>query len=131
MLDPFHLMMSDILLSGCAILEDGRLLLVRKKEKDFWELPGGIVDSKKDIEAAAVDKTKNQIGVEPTVVQQFTILEYQKDANNIEASIFECIVDQDATFIPGENIDEIRWFPVSDVSDEKIGEDVVAILEEL
>jgi ADP-ribose pyrophosphatase YjhB (NUDIX family) len=125
--------MPTILLSGCAILKEEQLLLIRKKGKDFWELPGGIVKSKVDIEKAAVDLTNEQIGVQPTVVQHFTILEYQKNENNIEATIFECDIDPEAKFFPGENIEEVNWFPLSDLKEgkENIGDDVKEILEEL
>ena len=123
--------MSTILLSGCAILREEKLLLIRKKDREFWELPGGMVKTKDDIEKAAVDKTKEQIGVEPTVIQQFTILEYQKNGDNVEASIFECDVGDDVEFVPAENIEEVKWFKISSLKKEKIGEDVKSVLEEM
>jgi len=123
--------MPTILLSGCAILKEEKILLIRKKDREFWELPGGLVKSGVDIEQVAAEKTKEQIGVEPTVVQQFTILEYQKNGSNVEANIFECDVDPEAVFVPGENIEEVKWLPVAGLEKEKIGEDVKAILEEL
>ena len=123
--------MPTILLSGCAILKEEKLLLIRKKGKDFWELPGGVVKSKADVEQTAAEKTKEQIGVEPTIIQHFTILEYQKNESNVEATIFECDIDPDAKFLAGENIEEIKWFPVSELNKEKIGDDVKNILEEL
>ena len=123
--------MPTILLSGCAIMKEEKILLIRKKDRDFWELPGGLVKNKVDIEQAAVEKTKEQIGAEPKVVQQFTILEYQKNGDNVEATIFECDLDPEAEFIPGENIEEVRWFSIQDLKKEKIGEDVKEILEEL
>ena len=126
--------MSTVLLSGCAILKNEKILLIRKKDKDIWELPGGIVKSVEDdkvVELEAVEKTKNQIGVEPTIIQQFTVLEYQIDQTNLEASIFECDINPEAEFTPGENIEEVKWFEVASLSNEKIGEDVKAIIEEL
>jgi ADP-ribose pyrophosphatase YjhB (NUDIX family) len=124
--------MPTVLLSGCAILKQGELLLIRKKDREFWELPGGRVSSD-EAEQVAAAKTKEQIGVEPTIIQQFTLLEYQKDENNIEASIFECEIDPEAKFVPGENIEEIKWFSVSGLKEgkENIGDDVKEILEEI
>jgi ADP-ribose pyrophosphatase YjhB (NUDIX family) len=108
----------------------GSILLIRKKDKDLWELPGGPVRTTHDIELAAITKTKEQIGVEPTVVQQFTVFEYQKNDINIEASIFECIVDEDAAFTPGEDVEEVKWFSIADAKKANIGDDVKAVLEE-
>ncbi len=124
--------MSTLLLSGCAILEGSKLVLLRKEGKDFWELPGGIVSTKKDIEQAAVEKTQSQIGLEPQVVQQFTILEYQKDGDNVEAYIFECTLDDpDKAFVRGENVDEVKWFDIKELGKESTGDDVKVVLEEL
>jgi ADP-ribose pyrophosphatase YjhB (NUDIX family) len=123
--------MPTILLSGCAILKSGKILLIRKRDRDYWELPGGIVKSKAGLEDAAVQKTKEQIGVLPAVVQQFTVLEYQKNEQNIEAAIFECDVDPEAAFTPGENVEEVRWMDVNGLGKENIGDDVKEILEDL
>lgn len=123
--------MQTIRLSGCAIIKDEKILLIRKKDKDFWELPGGVVKPDDDVEQIAVDVTKEQIGSEPTVVQQFTLLEYQMDNNNIEANIFECDVNPDTDFVAGENIDEVKWQKISGLKKKQIGEDIKTILEEL
>ncbi|MBN1544956.1 NUDIX hydrolase [Candidatus Woesearchaeota archaeon] len=127
--------MPTILLSGCAILKNEKVLLIRKKGKALWELPGGIVKSKIGLEDAAVQKTKEQIGVKPEIIQHFTILEYQKAGNNVEATIFECDLDPEATFTPGENIEEIGWFVISDLKKDdladRIGEDVKTILDDI
>ncbi|MFH1668873.1 MAG: NUDIX hydrolase [Candidatus Woesearchaeota archaeon] len=123
--------MPTILLAGCAILKDGKLLLIRKTDKDIWELPGGPVKQKGDDEQAAISKTQEQIGISPEVIQQFTLLEYQNNGNNIEAAIFESYIESDATFIPGEGIDEIKWFETESIDTEKIGDDVKAVLEEI
>jgi ADP-ribose pyrophosphatase YjhB (NUDIX family) len=112
-------------------MKSGRILLIRKKDRDYWELPGGIVKSKVGLEDAAVSKTKEQIGTQPTVVQQFTVLEFQKGGQNIEATIFECDVDPEATFSPGENIEEVKWMDVKGLDKENIGDDVKQILEEI
>ncbi|MBW2964431.1 NUDIX domain-containing protein [Candidatus Woesearchaeota archaeon] len=122
--------MPTLKLSGCAILKNGKLLLIRKKDRDFWEIPGGR-DSDGSSEEAAVSKTAEQIGVTPTVIQQFTVLEYQKDGTNVEANIFECDVDPEAAFTPGENVEEVRWFSREELKGEKVGSDVEEILEEL
>ncbi|HII71518.1 TPA: NUDIX hydrolase [Candidatus Woesearchaeota archaeon] len=122
--------MSTLLIAGCVILKDGKILLVRKSDRDFWELPGGYAKEGEE-EQVAVEKTKGQIGVEPTVIQQFTVLEFQKDGKNIEAPIFECDLDPDAAFKPGEGVAEVRWFDLESADKENVGADVKAILEEL
>ena len=122
--------MPTVTLSGCAILKQEKILLIRKKDRDFWELPGGTANPQ-DLEQAAADKTREQIGVEPTIIQQFTVLEYQKDDRNVEATIFECDIDHDTDLAAGDNIDEVKWFSTSELKNEKIGADVEQVLEEI
>lgn len=111
-------------------MKQGKILLIRKKSKDTWELPGGTVGSR-DPEEVAVEKTKQQIGLSPEVIQLFTTLEYQEKGTNFEAAIFECSVDDDATFSSGESVDEVKWFAVKGLDKEPIGEDVRKILDEI
>lgn len=122
--------MPTLKLSGCAILKNGKLLLIKKKDRDFWELPGGR-STDTDSEEIAVSKTAEQIGITPAVIQQFTVLEYQKDETNVEVNIFECDVNPESKFTPGENVEEVRWFTRSDLKGKKVGSDVEEILEEL
>ncbi len=123
--------MPTILLAGCAILKDGKILLIRKADKELWELPGGTVKQKGDDEQAAISKTKEQIGIVPEVIQQFTLLEYQNNGNNIEAAIFESDIEPDSSFLPGEGIEEIKWFETESLDTENVGDDVKAVLEEI
>lgn len=123
--------MSTISLAGCAILKDGKILLIKKQTRDVWELPGGMVKDGADEEATAVEKTESQIGVAPTIIQQFTILEFQKEGKNIEGSIFESVVDDDVSFALGENIERVEWFDIEGIETDKIGNDVKAVLEEM
>ncbi len=126
----FDGLMGKVLIAGCVILKDNKILLIRKKDRNIWELPGG--RSKEGAEEqTALEKTADQIGVAPQLVQQFTILEFQKDGLNIEAPIFECTVEPDAVFLPGETVEEVKWFDKDSLKKEDIGNDVAAILEEL
>lgn len=125
------MLMSTVFLAGCVILKDGKILLIQKEGRDFWELPGGVIDEKSEEEKKAAEKTELQIGISPTIVQHFTILEYQKEGTNIEATIFECNIDPDAELSPGENVEDVRWFDITELSKENIGNDVKEILEGL
>jgi ADP-ribose pyrophosphatase YjhB (NUDIX family) len=130
MRSDFSIGMPNVILSGCAILKHGKILLIRKKGKEVWELPGGRADPH-SLENVAARKTHEQIGVEPTIVQQFTVLEFQKDDTDVEATIFECDIDPDASLMSGENVDEVRWFALQELDDVNIGADVQQVIEEL
>ena len=118
-------------IAGCAIIKDNKIVLVRKKDKDVWEFPGGRVSNNSDYEETAISKTLSQIGSEPKIIQQFSPLEFQIDGKNMESVIFECDIDNDSDFSPGEKIEEIKWFNIKTLDKEKIGKDVKEIIEDV
>jgi ADP-ribose pyrophosphatase YjhB (NUDIX family) len=123
--------MSNLIISGCAILRNNELLLVKKNNDNLWELPGGLFESKTNIEQLTIDAAKKQLGVEPQIVQQFTILEYQNNEQNVEETIFECALDEEAELVPGEDIAELKWFKMSDIKKEEVSEGVKSVLDDL
>lgn len=123
--------MSNLTISCCAILRNNELLLVKKNNDNLWELPGGLVDSKANIEQLTIDAAKKQLGVEPHIVQQFTILEYQNNEQNVEEIIFECTLDKEAELVPGEDVVELKWFKMSDIKKEEVSEGVKSVLDDL
>lgn len=131
MITVSHRLMSTLLISGCAIIDNKQILLIKKKERDFWELPGGIMNAASSGEQEAVEHTFRQISIKPELIQQFTVLEFQKNGQNTEATIFECSINDDDKPIPGEGIKEVKWLPIETLSKETIGEDVKSILEEI
>jgi len=120
--------MTKIVLAGCAILRDNKLVLIRKHDKDIWELPGGRSKEGEE-EQTAVEKTANQIGVEPEIIQHFTMFEYQVDGTDVEAAIFEGHIPSETVFTPSKNTAEVAWFDIKDLPKD-VGDDVKAIIEE-
>lgn len=123
--------MPTIIVSGCVILQNGKLLAIKKKDRDFYELPGGRMKPKENAEENALRKTTIQTGVLPDIIQQFDILEFQKDQNNIEINIFECSLNPKHQFKPGENVEEVKWLEIKKLDQEKIGEDIKTLKDEL
>ena len=54
--------MKRIQLSGCAIIKEGKLLLIWKKKHNHYEFPGGKVEEGETLEQTAVRETKEEIG---------------------------------------------------------------------
>ena len=123
--------MPDRTLSGCVIVKQGKLLAIKKQDREFYELPGGAVKPDRNSEETAIQKTEMQTGITPSVIQQFGMIEFQKDAENTEVIIFECDMDPDARFKPGENISEVAWLDLNKLQNKKIGDDIKTVIEEL
>jgi 8-oxo-dGTP diphosphatase len=53
-----------IVISGVAIIEQGRLLLLWRKDKHHWEFPGGKLEPGESLEQCAIREAKEEIGVD-------------------------------------------------------------------
>lgn len=113
--------------ASCLLMKDGKLLLVRKKS-DLWGLPGGTVLPDEDEQTVALKFMEEISGVKARVIQLFSVYEFQKEGHNIEQHIFE--VESDSELAPAEGY-EILWTPLTRTKGEKIGEEVLLVLEDM
>lgn len=53
------------------LLEDGRIVLVRRADSDRWSLPGGMIDWGETVEQAATRELNEECGLELACVERF------------------------------------------------------------
>lgn len=56
--------MEPILIAGCFIVDNGKLLVLFHKERNYYVLPGGKLEFGETFEAAALREAKEEIGVD-------------------------------------------------------------------
>ena len=61
--------MEPIHLSGCAIIEEGKLLLLWKKKHKHYEFPGGKVNLGESLEEAARREVREEIWCEVDIIK--------------------------------------------------------------
>lgn len=118
-------------LSGCLVLKNGKVLLVKRSGSKCWEIPSSPVDPGDDAEEAAVRATEKQTGVRTRIVQQFDTLEYQKEGMNFEMMLFESDILEETEKIGDETIENAEWIDVRDLERERLTEDVKTIKDEI
>jgi 8-oxo-dGTP diphosphatase len=94
--------MKQIILSGSAIIENNKLLLIYKKKHGHYEFPGGKVESNEKIEETAIRETKEEIGCDIEILKNLGFIDFtienkefrsynffSKIKNNVKPKIME------------------------------------------
>lgn len=100
-----------------AVVEDGRLLLVRRNEIDVWEMPGGLVEPGEAPWEAATRECLEEIGVD--VVAEALSRVYHRRAKEIVVMVFRCRRVQGEPR-PSKEAREVGWFGLDDLPDNMV-----------
>lgn len=123
--------MNNVQTTGCLLIRSNKVLLLKLKGKDLWELPGGVVNSNTEPEQAVLQATKSLTGLDAEIIQQFDVLGYQDNGATVEEIIFECSLPENDTLQPADEIEEARWFSLQEAKEVALAEDARAVLSEL
>jgi len=73
-------------------LKEGKLLLVRERQDDLWALPGGFIDVGESPSEAAIRETKEESGLDVSVVKLLAFWDKFKHGNSLQwPHIYKCI----------------------------------------
>jgi 8-oxo-dGTP diphosphatase len=99
---------------GVFVLEEGRVLLVRRSVepfKEYWDIPGGFLEEGEHPEQGAVREIKEETGliVEPTKILGIFMDKYGPDQ---EATLNICYIAKkiDGELKAGSDAKEAKWF---------------------
>lgn len=99
--------------------QDGRILLIHRNKPDlqWWELPGGKVDSGETPETTAVREIKEEIGVEVKITESLghTFFEYYDINWQYYWFKAEIIGDKKPVICEPENFDGLQYFAINDL----------------
>lgn len=102
-------------LSGCAIIENKKLLLLWKKKHAHFEFPGGKVESNETIEAAAMREVREELGVEVDMGEYIGCKEFTIDGKRYRSHKFiACIKSGVPKIMEPDKFDRIEWIPIAD-----------------
>lgn len=100
--------------SVAAVIRDdeGRYLLIKRRDNGHWEPPGGVVEPEEKLEEAVVRETLEETGLEVEPIGLTGV--YQNLERAIVSLVFECQVRGGTERITDESTD-LRWSTASEV----------------
>lgn len=119
-----------ISISGALILKDDKILLVKRKDRDFLELPGKVVDEGEDPEGAALKATLQKTGYTIEIIQQFNESQSYYDEKEYVSHIYEAKILKGAP-TPSDEIEKVEFVDISQIPKLKVAHNVEQIYEEI
>lgn len=98
-----------------AIVNEGRVLIIKRRDNGHWEPPGGVLELDEAIEDGLVREIREETGVE-AVPEALTGV-YKNMERGIVALVFRCSVEA-GTPRPGDEALQVRWMTPDEISDE-------------
>lgn len=107
---------------GPFILNDKNelLLFTSPKWKNEWIVPGGHVDPGETLEDAVIRETKEEIGVDIEVIEQFNISQSFVSPPEFKRNAHFLFIDfvarlKSDKFVFNDEISDYKWWPLEDV----------------
>ena len=107
---------------GALILQDDQILLVRRAvvpRKGYWAMPSGFVECDEQPRPALVREIQEETGLAARVgrlIDLFPIADPNKSGVFL---LFEAHITG-GTLQPGDDVDEVRWFPLDAIPWERM-----------
>lgn len=126
-------MVIDVILSGCAIIHNDELLLLKQFKNDYYEFPGGKVNSGEDMETTAIRESKEEIGCVVRLIKKFGVYKFfhkEKD-KNVESNVYLAdIISGTPKIMETEIFSDKIWMPLSEYKSIKLAPNVLMFVEE-
>jgi 8-oxo-dGTP diphosphatase len=118
-------------LSGVVVIEDGKLLLLKRKKHGHFELPGGRIEPGETKEAAAVREAKEEIGCDVELIQYMGHTLFQIKGKTFKSHKFL------ASIAPGQTpriaeqdvFSELMWMPLQEYTKHPVAPNVKTFCE--
>ncbi len=118
--------MERIQLSGCPIIENGKILLLWKNKQQHYEIPGGKVEEGESIEEAAIRETKEEIGCDVNIIKyagyiDFEINQKEYRSHNFLANIKK---EQVPEVMEKDVFSHFFWMPINEYEKHSVAPNV-------
>lgn len=102
-------------LAGNIIIEEGKILLLHRKDENHWEVPGGKVEEDESPTQAAIREAEEEIGVEIELERPFYTGEFQHNDQLFEWNSYISSIEDGRPEIREEDkFDDMKWFSLEE-----------------
>ncbi len=107
--------MGRIDLAGCAIIRDGKLLLLMKRKHKHYEFPGGKVREGETLEEAAIREAREETGCEVELTGYFGYDDFSIEGKDFRGHLFLARISQGTPRImEPDKFSSLIWMPIQD-----------------
>jgi 8-oxo-dGTP pyrophosphatase MutT (NUDIX family) len=107
-------MSGRIAAAGGVVLRGGEVVLVHRPKYDDWTLPKGKLDRGESFEDASLREVEEETGVRCRLVRELPSTEYEVRGRPKLVRYWLMEPVQDLGFVPGSEVDELRWLPADE-----------------
>ncbi len=102
-------------ISGCAIIEDKKLLLLWKIKQKHYEFPGGKVEVGEHPEQTALREAKEELGVAVDLLRSLGYKDFHLDGRHIRSHKFlaEIRARQTPRIAEPDQFRDLIWMPIA------------------
>ena len=114
-----------ITISGCLIIKNNKLLLLHRKDKDQWEVPGGTIKPGESPEQTAIREVKEEIGCNVKIIGCLCCFEFTFNNKKHKSYCFLAkITKGKPKIIEKETFDKLEFIPLDKLKQQKIAPNV-------
>lgn len=118
-------------LAGNLIIEDGKILLLYREDKNHWEVPGGKVEEDESPTETAVREAKEEIDVDVELQKPFYSGEFQHDDEIFLWHGYIADIKNGETELNEDKFEELRWFEGAELDEIELAPNLNMILPAL
>ena len=118
------------ILSGCAIIENRKLLLLYKIKQSYYEFPGGKLEEKESLENCAIREASEEINCDVRLKKKWGPYEFSLDINDVESNVFESEIINGTPKITEKAFSECIWMPIDEYNKYPLAPNVKMFIEE-
>ncbi|MFH1917160.1 MAG: NUDIX hydrolase [Nanoarchaeota archaeon] len=124
--------MYSIILSGCAIIQEEKLLLLWKIKREHYEFPGGKVEQGEILEQTAIRETKEEIGCTVDIVKYLGYIEFFIDGKLFQSHNYLAKIakNQKPYVAEPDTFRDVFWLPIHEFKQYSIAPNVKLFCEQ-